>query len=76
MARRRFFKREPRYKDVARNEAADLQDNIAKLSLWVADHQMHADPELVELFNRKIDLMLQLHDLCTEIVNYKKEGNE
>ena len=72
MATRRYFKSEPRYKDVARNEAAELQDKISKLSLWIADHP-YADPGLTELFNRKIDIMLQMHDLCTEIVNYKRQ---
>lgn len=69
MATRKHYNREPRYKDVARNEAADLEASIASLSLWISEHP-NADAGLIELFNRKIDVMLEYHDLCTEIINY------
>lgn len=72
MATRKHYNREPRYKDVARNEAAEMEQRIAGLSLWVSEHP-NADSGLLELFNQKIDLMLKMHDLCTEIINYKKE---
>lgn len=72
MATRRFYRKEARYKDIARNEAAEMQDRMSALTLWLADHP-GCDEGLRLLFNRKIDLMLEYHDLCTEIINYKKE---
>lgn len=67
-----MYHREPRYKDIARNEAADIQSKIASLTLFISEHPT-MDGGLLDLFNRKIDLMLQYHDLLTEIINYKKE---
>ena len=72
MATRKMYHREPRYKDVARNEAADIQSKIAGLSLFISEHPT-MDAGLLDLFNRKVEMMLQYHDLLTEIINYKKE---
>lgn len=72
MATRKHYNREPRYKDVARNEAAELEQRIAGLTIFIKEHP-GIDSELMELFNRKIDKMLEMHDLCTEIINYKKQ---
>lgn len=72
MATRKLYHREPRYKDVARNEAADVQETVSRLTLFIADHPT-LEPGLRELFQRKVDLLLEYHDLLTEIINYKKQ---
>lgn len=72
MATRRHYTREPRYKDIARNEAAEMEASIASLTIFIKEHP-GIDSDLLELFNRKIDKMLEMHDLCTEIINYKKQ---
>lgn len=67
--RRKNYNWTPRYKQVAQNEAADLQASMASLTIWISEHP-NADPELINLFNKKIDLMMEMHDLCTEIINF------
>lgn len=69
MMARTYYKREPMYKHVSRNEAAQLQANMASLSIFIHDHP-NINKDLMDLFNKKIELMLQLHDLCTEIINF------
>lgn len=70
--KRTLYKREAWYKHIARNEAAEMQERIVRLSIWVAEHQTH-NAQLLELFNKKIDAMAALQEVCDELVKFKVE---
>jgi len=58
-----------RYKQVAQNEAADLLFNMDSLSKWISNH-LDADPELINLFNEKIEKQKELYDILEKIIKH------
>lgn len=70
MPLKRQYSREPRYKYRAKNEAARLEEQISSLQVWIADHQDECDPELIELFWRKIEAERKLLEVESELIKF------